>query len=135
MNANTISRFESTTIRTRHCTHEGCIKSTRGNKYLCVNHIEEMPYIQGLEARIKARQDEDSLVEKKGWTQVDVTASNSVEILQAIRNHGGAITLPRLSRNLNRNAGLQAIYVLALRKAGLITSSKNSRGGMVLRLA
>jgi len=135
MTPRTVHRIpHATGKQTRHCRIIGCNRHTKNGKPYCVNHVESNPYVSHVLSVISDRKHEEEIVARRGWTAVNIDGSIAQEILQFLRVNG-ARSLKRLSRDLRRDSKLQAMYCVALTKAGLINVSKNKRGGLILRVA
>lgn len=134
MNVNVIARFESNIIRTRWCDKPGCGVATKGNKYLCVAHSDEMPYVQGLLSRMSEREHETKMVAREGWKAVNVQSSLSQEILCYLRAHGKATTL-RIGIDLPGTRDSQQPWIEALSRNKLIRTTISTRGVMIVQVA
>lgn len=125
--AKTLIRWERGGRDTRHCELDGCVRATTGRKPFCSNHLEEMPYVRGVQERILARRTEWDAVEKRGVRAVDLEGTTALEILEYSRVHGPC-TVRRLAKDLSMERSLLDPYVASLRKHRLIRLTANKRG-------
>ncbi len=97
-----------------------CGNSVREGKPHCTNHIEEMPYVQQVINRI-----DELKLEKEGNKKANILLTDAVNVLAF---HGGACTIPRLSKDLSISVEVAidiASELVIKRKA---TSFKTKRG-------
>lgn len=110
-----------------HCDQAGCSQATREGKPYCSDHVEELPYVLQVQARIEAREAELAAVSKRGARAVDVHGIVAREVLCSLWIHGER-SVARLARELNVEFELLLLYISRLRKAKMITQTSPRRG-------
>jgi hypothetical protein len=53
--------------KTRYCEHPECGAYTKHNKPFCIEHVEQMPYVQTVLARITKIQSTPGFDGRRGW--------------------------------------------------------------------
>lgn len=130
----TVQRYGPGRKHTSYCHIEDCNRFTLGGKRFCSHHINHQSYVQNLLRRISEREEEEMRVESGGWKAVDIEGSIAQDTLRFLRIHGPK-TVRRLAKDLNRNSKIQACYVEALRKAGLVDTRCTQRGYIIATAA
>lgn len=134
MNPRTINRwFPQGRPRTRHCSAANCARATREGKPFCSEHVERLPYVQGLLDQLAAREDEEDRVRKRGTRAVDPNGLTAREILLSLWVNGDR-TVARLARELNMDFETLKVYVAALKRKGLVTVKPTRRGAGIVTL-
>jgi hypothetical protein len=128
-----IERLEPARKQTTHCQLDGCSDWTREGKPYCTDHVTHHPYVQSLMAELERRESEEQAVAKRGARAVDIEGTAAQELVQHLRVHGKR-TVRRLARELNRDLEIQAHYVEALRRRGLVRTTRTRRGATVVTL-
>lgn len=132
--ARVLERWSERTGRdTRHCHAEGCKKATTGRKPFCVDHVEMLAYVQGLQERIASREAEWLRVGRLGPRAVDVAGLTAQEIIHYLHVHGPC-TVRRLAKDLAMERSLLDSYVSAFATRGMVEISENNRGVCVLTM-
>ena len=126
MTPKSVERFRKTSNTSRRCRQAGCTRFTRRDKAFCPDHIENLPYVQGLLKRISDREIEMDAARRCGAGIVDVNSSVSLEILSAIRVLGPS-TNGGIALWIGHNAKTQAHYIAALYRADLIAFERVRR--------
>lgn len=116
------------------CEVDGCSATTREGKPFCLEHVERMPRVQVVLARLAAREKELAAVAEGGWPAVLVDGIPATEILSYLRIRGER-TIERLRRDRfhDQPDSIVESYVKALEMAELITTRQSERGGGILR--
>ncbi|HBP22474.1 MAG TPA: hypothetical protein DEA08_32430 [Planctomycetes bacterium] len=116
------------------CEHPGCLEPTRERKPYCSDHIDDLPYIQELVARICERDEELERVARRGWKEVDPQGLTASEILLQLSLYGDR-TVPRLCRDLQLDIDVAEGFAMALARRGMVTLGQTDRGHMKVALA
>lgn len=129
-----IDQVERNVRAPRRCSESGCGRATRARKPFCTRHIERQPYVQHLLETLAERDRQDELVRRRGARAVRVDSLTAQEVLVYLRENGSH-TAERIARELNLDPKVASSYLVALQRAGLITTRKNRRGRLVATLA
>ncbi|MGE0708576.1 MAG: hypothetical protein AB7N76_22885 [Planctomycetota bacterium] len=136
MNLKTINHFMMPVggrKKPRHCERDGCSQATREGKPFCSEHVEELPYVREVQARIDARESEHQEVERRGARAVDPYGPTARDILVTLWINGER-SVARLARELNLDFRLVKDYVKSLKRARLIDVTPARRGAGKARL-
>lgn len=117
----------------RVCTLRGCFKSTREGKPFCPDHVDSNPYVQGILAQLKARDEEEELVRRHGACFVNVGEMRAQGLLEHLHIHGDK-TMERVAREVQLDVPTLKKYMTALKKVGLVTFGRTARGATIVRL-
>ena len=93
------------------CSIAGCANDTNGRKPFCIDHIDRLPYVQGLLAELARRE-----------VGID-GAVHAEDVLDHLELHGTA-TIGRLAREVHVPKKKLATCVAALEKAGIVETSE-----------
>jgi len=110
-----------------HCAAEDCVQATREGKPYCSDHVERLTYVQEVQARIAAREDELAAVKKRGGRAVDLEGIIARDVLCSLWINGER-SVARLSRELNVDFEILKHYVARLKKAKQLTQTSPRRG-------
>jgi len=110
-----------------HCAAEDCVQATREGKPFCSDHVERLSYVQQVQARIAAREDELAAVKKRGGRAVDIEGIIARDVLCSLWINGER-SVARLSRELNVDFEVLKHYVARLKKAKQLTQTSPRRG-------
>lgn len=116
------------------CSKRGCFEPTRERKPYCTEHVNELPYVQSVLAKIEERDRELAAVAKRGFRAVDPEGLNAAEILLQLSLFGER-TVPRLCRDLQLELDVAEGFAYALARRGMVTLGHTSRGHAKLELA
>lgn len=129
----TLNRVGPTDCReTVRCAAEGCAERTRDGKPFCPAHVELHPYVRTLQETLRAQQDEQERVARRGPRAVDPDGLTAKELLLQLWLYGDR-TVERLCRDLQLESGLVQSYAKALERHGRVTLHRTQRGLISLR--
>lgn len=117
----------------RHCERADCSEATREGKPYCSDHVGELPYVQAVQARIAAREQEHDAVARRGARAVDPYGPTARDILLSLWINEER-TVARLARELNLDFQMVQHYVKRLARAKLIELIPARRGAGKARL-
>jgi hypothetical protein len=93
-----------------------------------------MPYAIHLLGELAESDAEIGRARRGLWKQLDVDGQVAKNFLWVVKQHGQP-TLARIAREcLNTEIPVATSYMRALRKAGLVRTTRNKRGGLVVYL-
>jgi hypothetical protein len=111
------------------CGVHGCRTVPTGHKPYCIDHLDQLPYVQWLKSEL-ARRDEDA-VKAARHRPIDPEGPLARDIRGQLALHG-TMTFGRLSRELLVSMPEIASYVKALERAGVVeTAQLRDRQGRV----
>jgi len=114
--------------RTTYC--EECGAATREGKRYCSEHVEKHPYVVQLLESLQAKDAEEELVKQRGDEAVQPYGLTSKEIVTLLRVRG-ALSIPRIARELRLEVPVAESYVNVLAKLGRVVVKKGTRSKMV----
>lgn len=100
----------------RVCQAAGCAEVTKEEKPYCVEHLDELPYVQEVKARIAARYAEASEALRTG--RFELKAPRVREVVSHLTKK--AIPLRRLRIELDMPRAVAGFYVEGLLRHGMI---------------
>lgn len=110
---------------TQYCK---CGDVTREGKPVCTTHIEGMPYVQGLMERMRQVEVEYARVQRVLKMSAVPKHSLVVDEILSLLMIKGALTVPRVARELNYSVDAMEIYTRAMSRRGLCRVEANKRG-------
>lgn len=110
-----------------HCEADDCVQATREGKPFCSDHVERLTYVQEVQARIEARENELAAVKKRGTRAVDLEGIIARDVLCSLWINGER-SVARLSRELNVDFEVLKHYIARLKKAKQLTQTSPRRG-------
>jgi hypothetical protein len=115
----------------RRCAASGCAVNTRDDMPYCTDHLEHMPYVARLRAKIASEQAEHERARERRASPVEVDGLTAQEIVRALRVNGDQ-TLRRLAQALGLEPALVDRYVHALASAGAVEIRQGGRDPVVM---
>jgi len=113
-----------------HCERTGCVNKTREGKPFCPDHVLSHPYAAALAGELASREREVCAIEH--GQPVDVDGMVASEVHQLLRD--GAATVERIARERSLTHVVARAVVIALARAGLISTGSTARGAIIARL-
>ena len=131
MNPSTRDRWIPSGLTATHaCDRPGCAQPTREGKPHCAEHLEHMPYVQGLVEAMQKQRREQEAVARLGHEAVDLDGLTAQELLLHL-DQSGPLTVERIARALNLQPWVASHYVEALARVGWVRLGSTARGAVV----
>ena len=111
-----------------------CNRNTTDKKDRCVTHITQRDYVQEVLDRVRTIEAENTLVFKKGIRHCKPGHNTAMEITQFLKNSGGVMTILGLRKLLQVDIKVARAYVKMLANTGVVSTTKNKRKVMQIKL-
>lgn len=103
------------------CGMHGCREVPTGRKPYCIEHLDQLPYVQWLMGELHRREEEADQAAKRRPIDPDGPLARDIRGQLALH---GTMTFGRLSRELLVSVPEIETYVRALERAGIVETSK-----------
>jgi len=103
------------------CGVRGCKEVPTGRKPYCIDHLDQLPYVQWLLGELHRRDEEADQAAKRRPIDPDGPLARDIRGQLALH---GTMTFGRLSRELLVSVAEIETYVRALERAGIVETSK-----------
>lgn len=135
-----LSRFTETARRfTRYCEAKDCTdpgtlrpRHTLNGKQFCSEHLEHLPYVVGVLARIDQRERDERAIARRGTAAIYPGCTIVGDVLALLLTEPR--TIERLAQLLVLNEKVIRHVGVWLRRRKLVTRTETKRGAVVLRL-